>query len=89
MVENESHIYYNKAAINWYELHEVIGEKNINLALRNFLKDWRSFNNPGKPNRYSTTLDLIHYFREVTPDSMQYLVTDLFERAIVLERSEK
>lgn len=80
LVENESHIYYNKGALNMYELQERIGEKNINRALRNFLKDWHSFDNPSKPDRYATTPDLIRYFREVTPDSMQYVVTDLFER---------
>lgn len=68
-----------------YELQERIGEKNVNMALRNFLKDWRSFNNPSKPNRYATTLDLIQYLREATPDSMQYVVTDLFERVNSLQ----
>lgn len=81
LVENESHIYYNKGALNMYELQERIGEENINRALKNFLEDWRSFNNPRKPHRYSTTRDLIPYFREVTPDSLQYVVTDLLERA--------
>jgi aminopeptidase N len=79
LVENESHIYYNKGALNMYELQERIGEENINLALRHFLENWRTFNNPQKPDRYSTTRDLIQYFRNVTPDSMQYLITDLFE----------
>ncbi|MDT4848493.1 Peptidase family M1 domain protein [compost metagenome] len=85
LVENESHIYYNKGALNMYELQERIGEKNINLALRNFLKDWHSFNNPSKPGRYPTTLDLIQYFREVAPDSAQYAITDLLERVNSLQ----
>lgn len=80
LVENERHIYYNKGALNMYELQKRIGEKNVNRALQNFLKDWRSFNNLKKTNRYSTTPDLLQYFREVTPDSVQYVVTDLFER---------
>ena len=79
-VENESHIYYNKGALNMYELQKRIGEKNVNRALQNFLKEWRSFNNPKKPNRYSTTPDLLQYFWEATPDSVQYVVRDLFER---------
>jgi hypothetical protein len=79
LVENEDYIYYNKGALAMYKLMERIGEENINLALRNFLSDWHSFDNPKKPNRYSTTLDLVHYFRQATPDSVQYIVTDLFE----------
>ena len=80
LVENESHLYYNKGAINMYNFQEYIGEKNINKALQCFLNDWGSFNNPQKPDRYSTTLDLIQYFRAVTPDTMQYHITDLFEQ---------
>ncbi|UHO39709.1 peptidase M1 [Chryseobacterium capnotolerans] len=80
LVENESHIYYNKGALNMYELQKHIGEENINRALHNYFQEWHSFNNPRKQDRYSTTLDLIPYFREVTPDSLQYKITDLFER---------
>lgn len=81
LVENEEHIYYNKGALAMYELQKRIGEENVNKALRNFLRDWHSFNNSRKPHRYSTTLDLLQYFRGVTPDSKQYVLTDLFERA--------
>jgi ABC-2 type transport system permease protein len=79
LVENEEHIYYNKGALSMYELQKLIGEENVNKALQNFLNDWRSFNNPNKLNRYATTLDLIKYFRKVTSDSKQYVITDLFE----------
>ncbi|MGB5927076.1 MAG: M1 family aminopeptidase [Cyclobacteriaceae bacterium] len=85
LVENESHVYYNKGALNMYELQERIGEDNVNLALRHFLADWRSFDNAEKPDRYSTTRDLIQYFQKVTPDSMQHLITDLFEEVNSVE----
>ncbi|WP_225586730.1 M1 family aminopeptidase [Algoriphagus sp. Y33] len=80
LVGNEEHIYYNKGALAMYELQNRMGEKNLNRALQNFLNDWRSFHNPQKPTRYSTTVDLIHYFREVAPDSLQGTITDLLER---------
>jgi aminopeptidase N len=80
LVENEDHIYYNKGAVAMYELQEILGEEKINRALKNFLKDWQSFNNPGKPSRYATTLDLISYFREVAPESVQGSLTDLLEK---------
>lgn len=80
LVENEEHIYYNKGAIAMYELHKRIGEKKVNIALQRFLNDWHTFNNPKKPNRYATTLELIQYFREVTPGSEQQMITGLFER---------
>ncbi|MET3129130.1 hypothetical protein ABID42_004252 [Arcicella rosea] len=80
LVENEEHIYYNKGALAMYELQEQIGEKNVNIALQHFLNDWHSFNNPKKPNRYSTTLDLIQYFREVASNSKKHVITELFEQ---------
>jgi ABC-2 type transport system permease protein len=85
LVENEEHIYYNKGALSMYELQKQIGEENVNKALRNFLNDWRSFNKQKKLNRYVTTLDLIQYIREITPDSKQGVVTDLFERVKYLK----
>lgn len=80
LVENEEHIYYNKGAIVMYELQEQIGEEHVNKALQHFLKDWRSFNKQKKLNRYATTLDLIQYFRGVTPDLKQHVITGLFEK---------
>lgn len=80
LVENEEHIYYNKGALVMYELQKRMGEKNLNTALQNFLNDWRSFNNPQKPKRYSTTVDLIQHIRKVAPDSVQGTITDLLER---------
>ena len=84
-VQNQNYIYYNKGALNMYEFQERIGENNVNIALRNFLNDWHSFNNPLKPDRYSTTHDLLQYFRDVTPDSLQHVVTELFEEVNHLE----
>ena len=79
LVENEEYIYYSKGALAMYELQQRIGERNVNQALKYFLNDWHSFNNPKRPDRYSTTLDLLQYFRKVTPHSEQHLITDLFE----------
>lgn len=80
LVENEEHIYYNKGALAMYKLQQQIGEENVNLALQHFINDWHSFNNPKKQDRYATTVELIQYFREVTPASKQYVITELFEQ---------
>ncbi len=88
LVENEDYIYYNKGALVIYELKELLGEANINIALKNFLKDWHSFNNPRKPSRYATTLDLISYFREVAPESAQGTITDLLERVKPIDENQ-
>jgi ABC-2 type transport system permease protein len=54
----------------------------VNAALSRFVYDWRSFKTNG---RYATTKDLIGYFRNVAPDSMQSVITDLFEKIVLFE----
>lgn len=78
-VENQDYIYYDKGAIAMYTLQKTIGADKVNQALRQFIKDWSSFNNPNKPEHYATSADLVCYFREVTPDSLQGVITELFE----------
>ncbi|NJB69911.1 hypothetical protein GGR42_000373 [Saonia flava] len=84
MVENQDYIYYAKGAINMYEFQKAIGEENVNKAIRSFLEDWNTTNGKLKmtTDRYATSQDLLGYFREVTPEHLQYLVTDLFEKVI-------
>ncbi len=81
LVENQDYIYYAKGAINMYELQKTIGEENVNKALRRFLEDWNTTNGKLKivTNRYATSQDLLDYFIEVTSDSHQYIISDLFE----------
>ena len=57
LVENEEYIYYNKGAIAMYELQELIGEENVNRALRAFINDWNSTDGHIKKQtkRYATS----------------------------------
>ncbi len=61
VTNGNTHIAYSKGAIVMVELSELIGESNINLALRNFL-----LNNqyPKKP----TSLDLLNELYKVAPN---------------------
>ncbi|WP_379981806.1 ABC transporter permease/M1 family aminopeptidase [Dokdonia ponticola] len=81
-VENQEYVYYAKGAINMYQFQKEIGEEQVNKALKRFLEDWNTSNGRLKirANRYATTQDLLGYFREVTPDSFQYLIGDLFKK---------
>jgi ABC-2 type transport system permease protein len=82
LVENQDYIYYAKGAINMYEFQKQIGEDQVNLALRRFISDWNTIDGTlkMKTDGYATTEDLLGYFREVTPESLQYLIGDLFEK---------
>jgi hypothetical protein len=73
-VEDQPYIYYAKGAVAMYALRDYIGEERVNTALRRYLEKYR-----GKGPPYPTALDLLAELRAVTPDSLQYLLTDLLE----------
>ena len=73
-VEDQSYLYYQKGAVAMYTLREQIGEQRVNSALRRYLGKHRSAGPP-----YPTAFDLYAELRSVTPDSLQYLLQDLFE----------
>jgi len=85
LVESQAYIHYGKGAVNLYALQNYISEEAVNLALKRFIRDWNSIEGQIQQDRYATTEDLLGYFEAVTPDSMQYMIGDLFEKIIVYE----
>ena len=73
-VSDQSYIAYRKGAIAMYTLREHIGEDAVNTALRRYHAE---FSDTAAP--YPTSLDLYAELQVVTPDSLQYLLTDWFE----------
>lgn len=73
-VEDQPYLMYRKGAIALYTLRERIGEEAVNGALRRYFE---KFHAAGPP--YPTSLDLYAELRAVTPDSLQSLLSDLFE----------
>src|SRR4029079_2877403 len=73
-VEFQPYIMYRKGAVALYTLRDILGEEAVNGALRRFLEKYRS---EGPP--YPTALDQHAELRAITPDSLEYLLTDLFE----------
>jgi ABC-2 type transport system permease protein len=63
-----------------YALRDYIGEDRVNAALRGFLAA-RKFKGPP----YPTSLELVDSLRAVTPDSLKYLIKDLFETITLYE----
>lgn len=72
--ENQGYIHYQKASVVMYYLKEMIGEQQVNKALRSLL-DTFAYKQPP----YATSLSALRAFKAVTPDSLQYLITDMFE----------
>jgi ABC-2 type transport system permease protein len=57
----------------------------VNLGLRNFLADWQYPGPDSKQKRYPTSRDLLKYLKEQTPDSLQYIIEDMFETITLFE----
>jgi len=65
---------YRRGPFALYALSEYIGKERMDEALRHLLEKHRS----GQPP-LATTLDLDRELQAVTPDSLRYLLHDLFE----------
>lgn len=76
--EQQGYIHYSKASVVMYYLKEMIGEDQVNAALRRLISDYAYQEPP-----YPTSLAAVRAFRAVTPDSLQYLITDLFEEITI------
>ncbi|TFG89408.1 MAG: hypothetical protein E4H17_00755, partial [Gemmatimonadales bacterium] len=79
-VENQPYIHYQKGSLVFYALRDYIGEEQMNRALRAFIGKWAL---QGPP--YPTGRDLLAEFERVTPDSLKYVLTDLFEEITFYE----
>ena len=80
LVENQQYIHYNKGSIVMYALKDYIGEDNLNNALKDYVKKVQYQQPP-----YTTAFEFISYLYKATPDSLQYLVKDMFENITLYE----
>jgi len=71
-VESQQYIHYQKGSLVMFALQDYLTEDSVNLALKRYVADWAHKSDP-----YPTTKDLIGYFKEVTPDSLNYIIQDL------------
>ncbi len=71
---NEEFLYYKKGGLAMYTLSKYIGKEKVNSALRNLLLKRTTGELP-----VPTTLDLYRELQIITPDSLNYLLNDLFE----------
>ena len=82
LCENQPYIHYYKGGMVFYALQDYLGEDKLNGALRDFL----AHNHQTKPP-YATSADLLAALRGATPDSLRYLLHDMFE-TITLYKNE-
>jgi len=97
LVQREPYVWYQKGGQVLYTLADYIGEDKLNLALHNFLMEYRYANannqvdahdNPGLnafDNTYPDTRMLVDAIRAQTPPELQYLVDDGFNRIVLYD----
>ena len=78
--ENQAYIHYRKGSVVMYALKDYIGEDAVNQALASFLDEAR-YQGPPYPN----SLALLEHLKAVTPDSLQYVIEDMFETITLYE----
>ena len=88
--DGQSYIRYQKGSLIFYALSDYLGEKTLNKALSKYIEKV-AFQEPP----YTTSIDMVNHIKEVTPDSLNYLIKDMFEtitlyqNRVVETKSEK
>ncbi len=77
--DNQGYIHYQKGSLANFAMQDYIGEENMNKALRKLIANYAN------GDQYPTTDVLTSYIREVTPDSLKYVVDDLYSRITLFE----
>lgn len=72
--DGQGYIRYQKGSLVFYTLSDYIGEDVLNGALKRYVEKVQ-FQEPP----YTTSIEMVDYIKEVTPDSLQYTIKDMFE----------
>ncbi|WP_298899686.1 M1 family aminopeptidase [uncultured Psychroserpens sp.] len=72
--DGQGYIRYQKGSLVLYALSDYIGEDVLNNALKTYVEKVK-FQEPP----YTTSIDMVNHVRAVTPDSLQYVIKDMFE----------
>lgn len=72
--DGQGYIRYQKGSLVFYALSDYIGEDVLNQALKTYVEKVK-FQEPP----YTTSIDMVNHIKAVTPDSLQYVIKDMFE----------
>lgn len=84
LTENQQYIHYNKGSVIMYALKDFVGEEVLNAAIRAYLNKTK-FAGP----IYTNSVEFVDYIRRAVPDSLSYLVGDMFEKITLYENYVK
>ncbi len=72
--ENQQYIHYNKGSLVLYAMSDYLGENKFNNILSQYI-DKVAFQEPP----YTTSIEFVKHLEKNTPDSLKYLVEDMFK----------
>ena len=72
--ENQQYIHYNKGSLVLYAMSDYLGEKRFNDVLKTFVSQVKFQEAP-----YTNSIEFVNLLKQNTPDSLQYLIKDMFE----------
>lgn len=84
LCENQQYIHYNKGSVIMYSLKDYLGESVLNKAIRDYLNHTKF---QGPP--YTNSVEFVDYIRAATPDSLKYIIHDMFETITMYENYVK
>jgi len=79
-LDGQSYLAYQKGGLALYALQDYIGEDKVDRALGNIVKHYGS-----RQDSFVTADKMVAELRAATPDSMKYLIEDLFETITIYE----
>ncbi len=95
LVQREAYVWYQKGGQIMYTLADYIGEDKVDLALHNFLMQWRYANANNQVDAadsshsadqpYPDTRMLVDALMAQTPPELKYLVDDGFNRIVLYD----
>jgi aminopeptidase N len=79
-VDDQKYINRHKGALAFYSLQDYVGEGPMDSVFKKFYGEWSL-----RGGLYPSSRDLMNFINRVTPDSLHYLVHDLFESVTLFE----
>ena len=74
LVDDQQYLAYGKGTIAFNTLSHYLGKEKMHRILKDFFMEYQNKEAP-----YPTSIELVERFRKTMPDSLKYMVKDLFE----------
>ncbi len=84
LCENQQYIHYAKGSLVMYALRDYMGEDSLNKVLARYIRKTAL-----QPPPFTNSIEFLNELRPSLPDSLKYLIKDLFETITVFSNTAK